>query len=230
MSREEAGPRLVLAKDLSRPIDHQSKRGSVVDAFLTAIDSQELRPGQKLTVSTLARQFGVSAATVREALATLKTLNIIEDQANRPSRVITPTSTWYVAMMAECAGLSCAATDLGIAHASEEQRSNFAAAAALVQSIYAAGASGQFATLADTWDLMQLLATFSKNRYIAHLHYEKRYALALGTRHLSRPLNLNMLLAAVDALSLAVRQCNRDEGVEIVRDLYEFVTVPYALS
>ncbi|MFJ4222979.1 GntR family transcriptional regulator [Microbacterium sp. NPDC089695] len=210
-----------------QPIHSLSQRDVVVDAFLAAIDNGTLAPGEKLTVSTLAKQFGVAAATVREALAALNTLNLVEEQPNRPSRIVTPTPKWYVAMAAECAGLSIAATDLGIANATDEEREAFADHAARARAAWMAPTVDQLSASAAVWDLIQLLADWSGNRHIARLHEEKRHALAFGIAHLTRPRNAKMLISAVEALSVAVRMGDRDEGVDIVRDLYAFVTVPF---
>jgi DNA-binding GntR family transcriptional regulator len=210
------------------PIIHRSQRDVVVDAFLQAIDDGTLAPGDKMVVSKLATEFGVAAATVREALAALKTLNLIEEQMNKPSRIVTPTPKWYIAMAAECAGISVVATDLGIAYATDAQREAFAAAAAQARAAWMSDSIDQFAASAAVWDLIQLLADYSKNRYIAELHEEKRHALAFGIKHLSQPRNPTMLISAVEALSVAVRMADRDEGVDIVRDLYAFVTIPFA--
>ncbi|MCS3442188.1 GntR family transcriptional regulator [Microbacterium phyllosphaerae] len=214
--------------DPSFPIRMPSQRDSVVEEFLKAIDTGALGPGAKLTVSALAKQFGVSAATVREALASLRTLNLIEEQINKPSRIVTPTAKWYIAMAAECVGLSIAATDLGVANATTAERETFAAAAASARAAWMASELDQFSAAAAVWDLLQLLAVYSRNRYLVELHQEKRHALAFGIKHLTQPRNPAMLISAVEALSVAVRMGDRDEAVDIVRDLYAFVTVPFA--
>lgn len=210
-----------------RVVLSHSQRDLIVSALLDALETGQLAAGDKLVASTLATQFDVAAATVREALIRLHSLNVVDERNNRPSCIVTPTRKWYVAIAAECAGLSVAATDLGIAGADEDQRARFAAAAAAARELWAAPHVDQFAASTAVWNLLQLLAEYSGNEHLAAMHAEKRHALAFGIRHLGHPRNTGMLVTAIEALNVAVASGDRDEGVDIVRDLYAFVTVPF---
>ena len=71
--------------------------------------------------------------------------------------------------------------------------------------------------------MLDLLAVFSRNRYLSALHASKRPALVLGIRSLSRPRNPAMLRSVVDVLVAAARDRDRLEATDLVRDLYTFV-------
>lgn len=223
--RVEGAGRLDAA--LSPRILLRSQRDMVVDALLRAVAAGHLDPGEQLTVSTLATELGVAAATMREALGVLKALNLLEERSNRPSRIVTPTAKWYVARVAECAGISAVAVDLGVAFATTEERQAFADLATRARDVWAGEGVEQFTAAGVVWDLFQFLADSSQNRYIAELHAEKRHALAFGMKHLTQPRKPATIISAVEGLSVAVAGGDRDEGVEIVRDLYAYVLLPF---
>ena len=147
----------------------------------------------------------------------------IRDRLNRASVVVTPTPAWFVAVAAECSGLSIAAADLGIAHATEAQVTEFAARAATVRELWETDDKDQVVGAEGLWELLDLLAVFSRNRYLSALHASKRPALVLGIRSLSRPRNPAMLRSVVDVLVAAARDHDRLEATDLVRDLYTFV-------
>ena len=136
---------------------------------------------------------------------------------------MTPTPAWFVAVAAECSGLSIAAADLGIAHATEAQVTEFAARAATVRELWETDDKDQVVGAEGLWELLDLLAVFSRNRYLSALHASKRPALVLGIRSLSRPRNPAMLRSVVDVLVAAARDRDRLEATDLVRDLYTFV-------
>ena len=148
---------------------------------------------------------------------------MIDHRLNRASVVVTPTPAWFVAVAAECSGLSIAAADLGIAHATEAQVTEFAARAATVRELWETDDKDQVVGAEGLWELLDLLAVFSRNRYLSALHASKRPALVLGIRSLSRPRNPAMLRSVVDVLVAAARDRDRLEATDLVRDLYTFV-------
>jgi len=160
---------------------------------------------------------------VRSALGELEAMHLIDHRLNRASVVVTPTPAWFVAVAAECSGLSIAAADLGIAHATEAQVTEFAARAATVRELWETDDKDQVVGAEGLWELLDLLAVFSRNRYLSALHASKRPALVLGIRSLSRPRNPAMLRSVVDVLVAAARDRDRLEATDLVRDLYTFV-------
>lgn len=200
-----------------------SRSDAVVDALAHSIESGELSPGDALSVTALAQRLSVAAGTVRAALGALEAMHLVEHRLHRASVVITPTPAWFVAVAAECSGLSIAAADLGIARASEEEIAEFEAAAARVRSLWETDRRDQVVGAEGLWELLDLLAVFSRNRHLQALHASKRTALVLGIRSLSRPRNPAMLRSVVDALVVAARDRDRLEATDLVRDLYTFV-------
>ena len=200
-----------------------SRADAVVDSLAHSIESGELAPGDPLSVTALAQRLTVAAATVRSALGTLEAMHLIEHRLNRASVVVTPTPAWFVAVAAECSGLSIAAADLGIAEATEAQIADLAERAATVRELWASDESDQVIGVEGLWELLDLLAVFSRNRHLSALHASKRTALVLGIRSLSRPRNPAMLRSVVDALVAAARDRDRLEATDLVRDLYTFV-------
>lgn len=200
-----------------------SRADAVVDSLAQSIESGELAPGDPLSVTALVQRLNVAAGTVRSALGALEAMHLIDHRLNRASVVVTPTPAWFVAVAAECSGLSIAAADLGIAHATEAQVTEFAARAATVRELWETDDNDQVVGAEGLWELLDLLAVFSRNRYLSALHTSKRPALVLGIRSLSRPRNPAMLRSVVDVLVAAARDRDRLEATDLVRDLYTFV-------
>lgn len=200
-----------------------SRADAVVDSLAHSIESGELAPGDPLSVTALVQRLNVAAGTVRSALGALEAMHLIDHRLNRASVVVTPTPAWFVAVAAECSGLSIAAADLGIAQATEAQIAEFATRAATVRELWETDDNDQAVGAEGLWELLDLLAAFSRNRYLSTLHASKRPALVLGIRSLSRPRNPAMLRSVVDALVAAARDRDRLEATDLVRDLYTFV-------
>ncbi|MDN3444340.1 GntR family transcriptional regulator [Microbacterium sp. APC 3901] len=200
-----------------------SRADAVVDSLAHSIESGELAPGDPLSVTALVQRLNVAAGTVRSALGALEAMHLIDHRLNRASVVVTPTPAWFVAVAAECSGLSIAAADLGIAQATDAQIAEFAACAATVRELWETDDNDQVVGAEGLWELLDLLAVFSRNRYLSTLHASKRPALVLGIRSLSRPRNPAMLRSVVDALVAAARDRDRLEATDLVRDLYTFV-------
>lgn len=205
------------------PPDASSRADAVVDSLSRSIASGDLLAGAPLSVTDLARRLDVAAATVRSALITLEAMHLVEHRPNRASVVVTPTPSWFVAVAAACSGLSVAAVELGIAQATDEQIVEFARRAAEVTELWSDEERGQIVGAEALWGLLELLATFSRNRHLASMHAEKRTALVLGMRSLARRRNPVMLRSAVDALVVAVQERDPMEAADIVRDLHAFV-------
>lgn len=200
-----------------------SRADAVVDSLARSIESGELGAGDSLSVTTLAHRLDVAAATVRSALSALDAMHLVEHRPNRASVVVTPTSAWFVAVAAECSGLSIAAADLGVIAATDAQIERFGKRAAEVTALWSDAGQDQIVGAEGLWDLLHMLAEFSRNPYLADLHASKRTALVFGIRSLSRSRNPAMLRSTVDALETAVRDRDRHETVDIVRDLFIFV-------
>jgi len=58
-------------------------RSQIVERLIGEIVSRRIQPGEKLAISKLADQFGVSATPVREALIELSETGVVEWQTNR---------------------------------------------------------------------------------------------------------------------------------------------------
>lgn len=200
-----------------------SRTDAVVDSLAWSIASGELVPGEALSVSDLSRRLTVAAATVRSALGALEAMHLVEHRPNRASVVVTPTPAWFVAVAAECSGLSIAAADLGIARATDEQIAAFTRRAAQVSVLWAGEGESQLPGAEGLWGLLDLLAEYSRNPYLRDLHAAKRTTFVFGIRSLSRPRNRAMLRSVVDALVAAAHDRDRLEATDIVRDLYTFV-------
>ena len=214
--------RLIGGAEPSTP--HASSRvDAVVDSLARSIVSGELAPGDPLSVSDLTRRLSVAPATVRSALSALEGMHLIEPRFNRASVVTTPTPAWFVAVAAECVGLSVAAVDLGFANASDAEIATFLDRAAEVAALWSDADLDQVAGAEGLWDLLDLLAGFSSNAYLRALHAAKRRAMVFGIRMLSRQRNPAMLRSVVEALVVAARERDRVEAADIVRDLYTFV-------
>ncbi|WP_186307612.1 GntR family transcriptional regulator [Microbacterium sp. 1.5R] len=200
-----------------------SRADAVVDSLGRSILSGEIGQGEPLSVSALAQRLSVSAATVRAALAALESMHLVEPRFNRASVVTTPTPAWFVAVAAECVGLSATAVDLGLAHATDAEMNAFVERASEVAALWTDADQDQNVGAEGLWDLLDLLAAFSRNDYLRALHTAKRRALLFGIRSLSRPRNPAMLQSVVEALVAAARERDRVEAADIVRDLYTFV-------
>lgn len=200
-----------------------SRADAVVDSLARSIESGDLGPGDSLSVTALARRLDVAAATVRSALGVLDAMHLVEHRPNRASVVVTPTPSWFVAVAAECSGLSIAAADLGVISATDQQIASFSARAGEVAALWSSDDQDQVVGGEGVWELLHMLAEFSRNPYLAELHASKRTALVFGIRSLSRSRNPAMLRSAVDALVTAARDRDRHEAVDIVRDLFIFV-------
>ncbi len=214
--------RLLVGRD-GGPPTATSRADAVVDALTRLIAEGRLAPGDPLPVTGLSERLSVAAATVRAALSALDAMHLIEHRLHRASVVVTPTPAWFVAVAAECTGLSVAAADLGTERATDEQIEEFAARAASVAVLWEGAVRSQVTGAEGLWDLLDLLATYSRNPYLSALHASKRTALVFGIRSLSRSRNPAMLRSVVDALVIAVRERDRLEATDIVRDLYTFV-------
>lgn len=201
----------------------RSRADAVVDSLARSIEVGDLGPGDSLSVTALVQRLDVAAATVRSALSVLDAMHLVEHRPNRASTVVTPTSAWFVAVAAECSGLSIAAADLGVVAATDAQVESFTERAAEVAALWSDDAQDQVVGAEGLWDLLHMLAEFSRNPYLAESHASKRTALVFGIRSLSRSRNPAMLRSAVDALVTAVRDRDRHEAVDIVRDLFIFV-------
>lgn len=203
-----------------------SQRDAVMDALLTAITGGRLKPGDKIPMAYVSAQLGVAVGTIREAVALLARMRIVDGRNHRRNLVATPTAPWLVALAAESMGLSMFSVELGIANATDAERHRFADAAAHARNVWAQSPVDLAVGAEEIWGLVTLLAGFSRNEDLATLLAEKRDALRFGVQHLTVRRNPAMITRALDDLAAAVRTSDRAEGADIIRDLYAFVINP----
>lgn len=214
---------LVDRKDLDAPRPVATRLESVVEALTRKMETGELPPGAALTVSTLAKELDVATNTVREAISILTVQHLVEARAHKSSVVATPTRAWLAAVVAECSGLSTLAATLGIARATPSERRAFRVAAEQAITAWRAQSVDHRVASGLTWNLFQMLASYSRNQYLDAMHAAKRPALVLGFTHLGRERNAAMVTGAVADLLEAVDDGAAHEGAEIVGDLYAYV-------
>ncbi|PZE77725.1 MULTISPECIES: GntR family transcriptional regulator [unclassified Curtobacterium] len=70
-------------------------RDVVFDKMLAAIHDGTLQPGERLNDDELVRWLGVSRTPIREAIAKLVDYGLVEMEANRYTRIATPTGRQY---------------------------------------------------------------------------------------------------------------------------------------
>jgi len=200
-------------------------KAQVIERLRTDILEGTRAPGEALPVTKVAAQLGVSAPLVREAIAELARLHLIEDRTGRAYAVRTPTTPWFAAIAAEAAGLSVLATDLGIAHASTEQVAEFRSRAQLALDTWSESTVDRLAGAESIWDLIDLLAQYSRNHHLATLHHSKRDALVHGLRNLAHTRNRypHTVQITLQGFMEAVESGDRLEGIDIVRDLYAYL-------
>ncbi|MGV2900494.1 GntR family transcriptional regulator [Microbacterium sp. AGC62] len=214
---------LVDRKELDAPTPVPTRLESIVEALTRKMETGELLPGAPLRVSTLSKELDVAPNTVREAISILTAQHLVEARTHKSSVVATPTEAWLAAVVAECSGLSTLAATLGIARATPDERQDFRAAAEQAIVAWRAPLVDHRAASRLTWQLFQLLASFSRNHYLEAMHAAKRPALALGFLHLGRERNAAMVSNAIAELLEAVDDGVGHEGAEIVGDLYTYV-------
>lgn len=210
---------LVDRKDLAAPRPVATRLESVVEALTRKMETGELPPGAALTVSTLAKDLDVATNTVREAISILTVQHLVEARAHKSSVVATPTRAWLAAVVTECSGLST----LGIARATPSEGRAFRVAAEQAITAWRAQSVDHRVASGLTWNLFQMLASYSRNQYLEAMHAAKRPALVLGFTHLGRERNAAMVTGAVADLLEAVDDGAAHEGAEIVGDLYVYV-------
>ncbi|MFJ6533325.1 GntR family transcriptional regulator [Microbacterium sp. NPDC091662] len=214
---------LVDRKELDAPAPVSTRLESVVEALTRKMEDGGLPPGAPLRVSRLSKELDVATNTVREAISILTVQHLVEARAHKSSVVATPTEGWLAAVVAECSGLSILAATLGIARATPGEREEFRAAAEQAMTAWRAPHVEHRVASGLTWNLFQMLASFSRNRYLEAMHAAKRPALVFGFTHLARDRNAAMVGTAIEALRDAVDDAAAHEGAEIVDDLYIYV-------
>ncbi|WP_053387524.1 GntR family transcriptional regulator [Leucobacter japonicus] len=207
----------------ARPVVRRTSRDSTVDRLQARILSGDLRPGATLRAASIAADLEVSPAAAREAITVLESRHLVELRGGKSGTVISPSVNWFVAIAASAAGLSAVAADQGIAHATPTQLVEFSRAADAAIEIWTQPEVDQLAGGEAVWDLIDLLAQYAKNIYLAAQHRAQRPALAFGVRNLFAARNPRMIASTIDALAVAVREGDRLEGTDIVRDLYAYL-------
>lgn len=221
---------LVDRKELEAPTPVPTRLESVVEALTRKMETGELPPGAPLRVSALSKELDVATNTVREAISILTAQHLVEARARKSSVVATPTEAWLAAVVAECSGLSTLAATLGIARATPGERREFRAAAEQAITAWRAPLVDHRVASGLTWNLFQMLASYSRNQHLEAMHAAKRPALALGFSHLGRERNAGMVSSAIAELLEAVADEAAHEGAEIVGDLYMYVLDDLALD
>ena len=214
---------LVDRKELAAPAPVPTRLDSVVEALNRKMETGELAPGAPLKISRLSKELDAAPNTVREAISILTARHLVEARPHKSSVVATPTEAWLAAVVAECAGLSTLATSLGIARATSAERREFRGAAEQAMAAWRAPRVDHRTASGLTWNLFQVLASFSRNPYLEAMHAAKRPALVLGFTHLGRDHHAAMVCGAIAALLEAVDSAAQHEGADIVGDLYVYV-------
>ncbi|MBT2495829.1 GntR family transcriptional regulator [Microbacterium sp. ISL-59] len=214
---------LVEQQSLPAPASSPTRLQSVLEALINQLESGDLAPGDPLPLSKLTEELRVASNTVREAISILTAWHLVEARPHKSSVVATPTTAWLAAVLAESAGLSSLAASLAIPRTTPDQRKEFRAAAEEAMLAWKAPVVDSRRASGMTWNLFQLLATYSRNQYLAAMHAEKKPALVFGFKYLGRDRNATMVCNAIEALLDAVENNDRHEGADIISDLYVYV-------
>lgn len=103
--------------DFSQPLVSSNLAALAFDRLEQAIMSGELKPGERLSETTLARRFGISRGPLREAIGRLEGRNLVERVANQGARVISLSNSELIDLLVireSLEGMACrlAATEI----------------------------------------------------------------------------------------------------------------------
>ena len=101
------------------PTPRRLLRDVVFDRLVTAIGDGTLEFGERLNDDQLVAWLGVSRTPVREAIAKLAELGLVEIEANRYTRVVTPTAELFEDCSTTILGLWSLAATRGVATMSD---------------------------------------------------------------------------------------------------------------
>jgi DNA-binding GntR family transcriptional regulator len=101
------------------PAPRRLLRDVVFDRLLAAVGDGTLEFGERLNDEELVTWLGVSRTPVREAIAKLEELGLVEIEANRWTRVVTPTAELFEDCTTTLTGLWSLAASRGVAEMSD---------------------------------------------------------------------------------------------------------------
>lgn len=93
-------------------VDHGQRRAAVADAMLADIFQGKLKAGSRLVIHDLAERYGVSPTPIREALATLDGIGVVDIAPNCGAVVRRMTATDVAEISLVRQSLECAAVKL----------------------------------------------------------------------------------------------------------------------
>lgn len=207
---------------LSRASITAAAYGSIRQAIITGA----LAPATSIAIGQFSEQLGVSPASVQKAVILLESEGLVESLSGRV-QVVTPNSQWFIATLARASGTSITAVELGVARATDDELAQFAEASARVVAVWEQADPDQFEAVRQSWQLLDLLAEFTQNRFIVQNQERASAALAFGRRHLGKPRNPVMVADALRELSSLVERRDGAGAADVIRDLYAFVAFPY---
>lgn len=103
-------------------IPDQALASRIYDGLTRAIIDGELAPGEKLSETSIAQQFGASRAPVREALRRLQERGLVSYLVNHGARVAEPTAQEFLALLDVREALEGMAARLAATQMDEEER------------------------------------------------------------------------------------------------------------
>jgi len=95
----------VAQSDFSQPLVSSNLAALAFERLEHAIMSGELKPGERLSETTLARRFGISRGPLREAIGRLEGRNLVERVANQGARVISLSNSELIDLLVIREGL-----------------------------------------------------------------------------------------------------------------------------
>ncbi len=200
-----------------------SRTDEVARDVLTKILSGELKPGESVSALRLSRTYEIAAATAREVVGLLRLQRLVKIERNHAPKVITPNSGWFLVVVAELAGLSGVATELGVLKATDAQIEELAELANHASASWTDSYKEQGAAIVAVWGLFERLASVAGNSDLQRAHSEKWPAVALGFTYLRIRRNPKTLQITLKELSAAISARDRFEAVSLVHDLYDYV-------
>jgi DNA-binding GntR family transcriptional regulator len=179
---------------LDSPLGGQSLRAEVRERLRQAIMHGELKPGEQIVESRLARQLGISQAPVREALRELEQMGLVVNHTRRGTfvRELTPQDAWEMYTLR--AQLESMAARLALPHLTDGDLSEMER---LIEAMLRAGRSGNSEEL-----------TVADARFHEVLCERSGHKLLLRMWRSIHPLNWTQLTVAVlhrDLVELAER-------------------------
>lgn len=143
---------------------HQTKTEAAVGALRDALLRGEIRPGERVLAASMARELGMSATPVREAIRILQTEGLLTMEPHRPGTVATLDPSEVEELYMLRALLEGKATEMATRSASARQIEDLEAKhQALVKSL-AKGGNKKFTSINADWHFA--IYTMSNTRWL----------------------------------------------------------------